>query len=216
MSCKLIIRHDCSPPHSKTINPLIDSGFLDPAKTKRQRRNSLAIRCPNREKPTGLSTKINHTLSPLALVHSFFSPQKQYLSAVPYGTALCFPNGPHRSLIFGSAHCLFTRQRANISVSRINPRCDQQKAIFKGMARQRFHQALDISLVARSERDTLIKISQSSPALGLACCFCLHPKCGACIELSSSILACCDCRARAINRLSFLQGIYQPNENGAP
>jgi len=67
--------------HPKTITPLIVSGFLDPAKTKRQRRSSLGIRCPIREKPTGLSTKINHTRSPLALVHSFFSPQKQYLTA---------------------------------------------------------------------------------------------------------------------------------------
>jgi len=136
--------------------------------------------------------------------------------SVLYGTALCFPIGAYRSLIFGSAHCLFTRQRANISVSRINPRCDQQKVISQRDGSPRFYQALDISLVARSERDTLIKFSQSSPALGLACCFCLHPKCGACIELSSSILACCDCRARAINRLSFLQDIYQPDENGAP
>ena len=61
--------------------------------------------------------------------------------------------------------------------------------------------------VYRSFGKEKIKVTlfdDSSPTLGTICPFCHHSKCHACVEVSSNILACCKCRARAINRLSYL------------
>src|SRR4030095_1050433 len=41
--------------------------------------------------------------------------------------------------------------------------------------------------------------------LDAKCPFCTYRKCGECREVSFSILACCQCRARAIERLHALQ-----------
>ena len=49
------------------------------------------------------------------------------------------------------------------------------------------------------------QLKYSSPALGIACPFCCHSKCQACVEVSSNVLACCQCRARAISRLTYLE-----------
>ena len=51
------------------------------------------------------------------------------------------------------------------------------------------------------------QLKYSSPALGIACPFCSHSKCQACIEVSSNVLACCQCRARAISRLTYLENV---------
>jgi hypothetical protein len=53
---------------------------------------------------------------------------------------------------------------------------------------------------------------KSSPALGTICPFCRHSKCHACAEVSSNILACCMCRERAINRLTYLGNTYAAAE----
>ena len=58
----------------------------------------------------------------------------------------------------------------------------------------------------------LDQLTHDSAVQEFACCFCLHSKCGACVELSSSVLACCRCRARAIDRLSSLQAHVHSNQ----
>jgi hypothetical protein len=55
-------------------------------------------------------------------------------------------------------------------------------------------------------------LKHSSPTLGTICPFCHHSKCHACVELSSNILACCKCRERAINRLTYLANTYAEAE----
>jgi hypothetical protein len=44
------------------------------------------------------------------------------------------------------------------------------------------------------------------------CPFCTHRKCGECREVSFSILACCQCRSRAIERLHALQKLLSDKD----
>jgi hypothetical protein len=46
----------------------------------------------------------------------------------------------------------------------------------------------------------------------MVCPFCRHSKCHSCVEVSSNILACCQCRASAINRLTYLEHTYAAAE----
>jgi transcription elongation factor Elf1 len=52
----------------------------------------------------------------------------------------------------------------------------------------------------------------SWPGLGMECPFCSHSKCRACLEVSVNVLACCNCRTRAIRRLDFLKEVYRLRE----
>src|SRR6266436_3873001 len=49
--------------------------------------------------------------------------------------------------------------------------------------------------------------------LDAKCPLCAHRKCGECREVSFSILACCQCRARAIARLSTIQKLLNDEKN---
>ena len=55
----------------------------------------------------------------------------------------------------------------------------------------------------------LNQMTHESAVLEFPCCYCMHPKCSACVDISASVLACCKCRNRAIDQLSFLQECYQ-------
>ena len=50
------------------------------------------------------------------------------------------------------------------------------------------------------------------PLLRVRCLLCGHLTCPACREVSFSILACCKCRAKAIERLKDLQERQDTND----
>jgi hypothetical protein len=55
-------------------------------------------------------------------------------------------------------------------------------------------------------------LKHSWPGLGTECPFCSHSKCRACLEVSVNVLACCNCRTRAIRRLAYLKDLYRMRE----
>ena len=55
-------------------------------------------------------------------------------------------------------------------------------------------------------------LKHSWPGLGLECPFCSHSKCRAYLEVSVNVLACCECRTRAIRRLAYLKEVHESKE----
>ena len=52
-------------------------------------------------------------------------------------------------------------------------------------------------------------LKHSWPGLGMKCTFCSHSKCRDCLDVSVNVLACCNCRQRAVRRLADLKEMYR-------